>query len=256
MFLKTRRIRGEMKVRLADSYARLGKLDDAEKLYREALAERESVLKMATRPTSVTALLQTDVGQSRMYLGDLLLMFRKDKVAAAREYADCLEIFAGQLKDDPDNLDLRQRLAATHYRIGLSAADPKRARKAFADCLQIREELAKIDPKDTQSGVELALALARAGKDAEAERAVAALLKQAATDRQVLFQVACALSVLASVTTNPETAKRSRDQAFEVLRDLIQDGWKDRGGLETDPDFDPIRGDARFKELLKSLDPR
>jgi hypothetical protein len=113
--------------------------------------------------------------------------------------------------------------------------------------------LAKIDPKDTQSGVELALSFARAGKDADAERLAASLLKQAARDRQVLFQVACALSVVSGVTADKETATRCRDQAFQVLRDAIAAGWKDPGGLEADPDFDAIREDPRFKELLKAL---
>jgi len=125
--------------------------------------------------------------------------------------------------------------------------------EAHAEALRMRQELAKIDPKDMQSGVEVALSLARAGQDAEAERVVESLLKQAAGDRQVLFQVACALSVVSGTTSDKETASRCRDQAFRVLRDLVKAGWKDRAGLETDPDFDAIRADPRFKELLEGL---
>ena len=81
----------------------------------------------------------------------------------------------------------------------------------------------------------------------------AALLKQAGTDRQVLFQVACTYSVLAGNPADRRTAGRYRDEAFQVLRDVIIAGWRDPGGLDTDPDFDAIRDDQRFKELLKSL---
>jgi hypothetical protein len=82
---------------------------------------------------------------------------------------------------------------------------------------------------------------------------IASLLKQAATDRQVLFQVACALSVIAGTSADKQTAARCREQAVQALRDLIKSGWKDRGALEGDPDLDPLRDDPRFKELVNGL---
>jgi tRNA A-37 threonylcarbamoyl transferase component Bud32/tetratricopeptide (TPR) repeat protein len=257
-FLNTRRTRNEIQVRLADAKSKLGRLDEAEKHFRDALANRESLLKSvpgsSTPPMSaLVRQLKTDVGQSRMYLGDFLLMFRKDRVAAAAEYAAGLDVFSLLLKAEPDSLDLRERLGATYYRLGLAAIDPDKAREAYVESLKIREELAKIDPKDMQSGVQVALSLARAGKHADAERMAETLLKQAGKDRQVLFQVACTLSILSGTSADRETADRCRDHAFQVLRDLATAGWKERRALETDPDFDAIRQDPRFEELLKAL---
>jgi tetratricopeptide (TPR) repeat protein len=250
---KVRRARPEIKVRLADAQARLGRLDESEKLFRQALSEREALVQATPGPASTVLLLKTDVEQSRMYLGDFLLMFRKDKAAAAAEFEACRDAFTALLKEDPDSLDLRERLGATYYRLGMSAADPGKAREAYAECLKIRRELASIDPQDMLAGVEVALALARAGKLDEAEKAVGSLLKQAGKDRQVLLQVACTLSILSGATADKESAVRYRDQAFEALRDLVKAGWTDRGGLESDPDFDFIREDPRFKELLQAL---
>src|SRR5262249_8602497 len=158
------------KVRLADAYCRLGKLTEAEKLFRDSLADREAVMKTAPRQPAYVALLKADIGQGRMYLGDFHLFFRRDRAAAAAEYAACLDSFAALAKQEPDNLDFRQRLAASYYRVGVVAGDPEKAKQAHAECLKLREELAAIDRKDMQSGVELALVLARCGKDAEAEK--------------------------------------------------------------------------------------
>jgi tetratricopeptide (TPR) repeat protein len=252
-FLKIRRARPEIKVRLADARSRLGQLDQAERLYREALRDREALVKATPGPPAVRVLLQTDVGQGRMYLGNFLLMYRKDRAAATVEFLACLDLFSALRKEEPDSLDLRQRLGATHYRLGMAFTDPKRAKEAFADCLKVRKELAAIDPQDTLAGVELALALARAGETVEAEKVAGRLLGQAGTDRQVLFQVACTLSIASGVTADKEAAGRYRDRAFQVLRDLVKAGWTDRGGLESDPDFDFVRADPRFEELLRAL---
>jgi hypothetical protein len=135
----------------------------------------------------------------------------------------------------------------------MTAIDPAKAKDAFAECLQLRRELARIDPKDAQNGVEYALALARAGELAEAERVAQALLKQAGMDRQVLFQVACTYSVLSGSTADKAVADRYRNEAFQIINDLIVAGWKDPGGLDSDPDFDAIRNDPRFKELGKNF---
>jgi tetratricopeptide (TPR) repeat protein len=91
---RIRRARPEIKVRLADAHARLGRLDESEKLFRQALVEREALVQATPAPASTILLLKTDVGQSRMYLGDFLLMFRKDRAAAATDFAACRDSFS------------------------------------------------------------------------------------------------------------------------------------------------------------------
>jgi hypothetical protein len=95
------------------------------------------------------------------------------------------------------------------------------------------------------------VALARLGRAAEVMKVADALRKQAPEDRRVLFQTACGLAVAAG-GTGPD-ADRCRAQAFDVLNKLVEQGWKDRVALETDPDLDAVRGDKRFAELLKRI---
>ena len=76
-WLQTRRVRNEIRVRIADARSKLGRLDEAQKDYLGALADREELAGNAPRPASAAALLQPDVGQRDMYLGDFRLMMRQ-----------------------------------------------------------------------------------------------------------------------------------------------------------------------------------
>lgn len=260
-WLKTRRMVAENKVRLADAISRLKRPEQAQQHYLTALKDREEILNTMPPRGTNRVVIQTDVGQSRMYLGDFFLFVQRDPITADLHYRLALDIFDPMLKDDPDNIDLRQRTAATHYRLGVTAgrrpdvamlmgaaADlaPKAAH--FESSLKLREALAAIDATDTQSQVELLLSQARLGKIADARSTADRLLKQAPTDRQVLFQTACGLSIIGGGTD--ETAKHYRDEAFKVLTSLMDNGWKDPVALQTDPDFDAIRSDKRFAELF------
>ena len=162
-FLKTRRSRCEIWVRIGDAQWHLGKMDEAEAQFRKALAAREELQKLATRPESTVKLLKVDVGQSLMYLGDFFQEGRKDRTAAAAEYTRTLGVFDPLLKADPRNLDLMERVAATHFRLGITAPTPEKAREAYLESLKIREELAKIDSQDLHATIQLAEVLGKLG---------------------------------------------------------------------------------------------
>src|SRR5262249_34703541 len=145
--LPVRRIRAQIQVRLGDLSFRLGRPDEAEKHFRAALAERETLLKLTPKPPPIVAVLKADIALGHTDFGDFLLTGRKDRTAAAAEYATALDLLSGLLKDEPDNLELQRGVAAAQYRIGVTATDPDRRKAAFAACLRLRDGLAKIDPE-------------------------------------------------------------------------------------------------------------
>jgi serine/threonine protein kinase len=259
-WLKIRRMRNEIQVRLGDAESKLRNVEQAQKHYLQALADREAMFQAtpAIRANSSNAnLLKTDIGQSRMYLGDFYLMIRKDYKAADEQYRMSLQLFSEVLKAEPDSLDVLQRVAATHYRLGITAPRwpllPLLGNIGdvvhFPLCLAMRQDLARIDPKDTQGQVEVLLAYARLGRNADVEATAARLLEQAGADPQSLFQTVCGFSICAG--GRGEAANRCRDAAFKTMERLLASGWKDPVALETDPDLDAIRGDPRFVEMLK-----
>lgn len=206
---------------------------------------------------------QRDVAHARQGLGDFYLFDRKDAGGALAQYAPAYAVVAAAAQADPDDLHTKRELSALSYRMGFVAGQLADALPAagpglrlastsfFSACAQARTALAKADPRDTRGQIDVMIALGRLGRAAEVEKIAGDLLKQAGTNRRVLFQTACGLA-LASGGTGP-AADRCRARAFEVLGPLVERGWKDRVGLETDPDLEPVRTDKRFADLLARL---
>jgi serine/threonine-protein kinase len=237
-----------------DAELRLGYAAEAEKHYRASLQGREAVL--AQNPASPTVI--RDVALSRLALGDFALISAKDPAKAWDEYMKAAEALTKLWQATP-GFSARRDLSAAQYRLGVTAGrlpNPPGgaavAARHLDECLKHRLELAKIDPKDTQSQFEVMLIQGRVGQQAEAEKKALALLAQAGKDPRVLFQAACGLA-LASDGSDKATADRCRDKAVQVVGDLIKSGWKDKVTLETDPDLDSIRADARFTTLVAAM---
>jgi hypothetical protein len=126
----------------------------------------------------------------------------------------------------------------------------------FEQCLRLREPLAKADPGNAQAQFELMLAQARCGRHAEAA-AIAHKLEAGAPDAHLLFFVACGYALSGGAVrasgADPALARRYLDSAFAALTRGVQNGWKDLASLETDPDLEPLRGDARYPALVEQV---
>jgi len=246
--LRVRRERAAVQDWLGDARVKTGDPDAAEKCYRAALAEREELVRITNHPVAGPAV-RADAAQSRLTLGDFLLMVRDRRGDAAAEYATAHREFSDLLRLDPDSLPVRRALGHTFYRLGDVATDPKEAKAHFADSLKLRADIAKIDAKDTQAQFELLTALGRVGKAADAEKLADQLKALAPRDPRVLFQVACGLSVAAGGAAGAD-ADRLRGKALDALTALAAAGWKDRSALELDPDLAAVRIDPRFGAVL------
>ena len=46
---------------------------------------------------------------------------------------------------------------------------------------------------------------------------------------------------------------RLQDEALALLQEVFGRGWGHKSWIENDPDYDSLRDDPRFKELLANL---
>jgi TolB-like protein/Flp pilus assembly protein TadD len=118
----------------------------------------------------------------------------------------------------------------------------KEAQAALRRGLQVAERHLEMTPDDARALVLGASALMQFG---ERDRALDWARRAHAIDPEdsgVLYNVACAYA-LGGLT----------DEAIRVLDQAITNGFGHKEWLETDSDFDSVRGDPRFQALLKKL---
>lgn len=264
--LEVRRKRAYLQLRMADTIMRLGQPEEAIKHYSAALDEYRTLLKLTPKPPELVIALRSDIALTRLSIGDFMLMSRLDVVAAQEEYRSVFEDTLALYRSDPLSVEVQQRLAAVHYRLGHAGRIAARKQSGFAglasaaeaehhfqECLKLREGLAKIDSKDAYARIELMLALGRLGRAAEAEKLADQLLALSNPDLHVTFQNACGLAVAGGNASDPAVSKRCKDRAFDVLGDLANRQWKSPALLQLDPDLESLRDDGRFPILVQRL---
>ena len=259
--LAVQRERIEIRERIGNCLFKLGESAKAGAEYQAVLKDRKELAKQYPQ----FAVLNRDTALTRLTVGDFYMFDRKDSGRALAEYAPAYEEVAAQAKADPDDLLAKRELSALSYRMGVTIgrlADVMPAGPAlrvtsqafYLQCLAARSDLAKADRKDTRGQIDVMVVLGRLGRAVQVETIAKALLAQAGKDRRVLFQVACGLALAGGGTD--AAAERCKSEAFRVLTSLVEEGWKDRVALETDPDLDTVRGDERFTKLVKTIERR
>jgi hypothetical protein len=151
-------------------------------------------------------------------------------------------------------------VATARLRLGEGEAAGALYRRA----LSIRQQLAEAAPKNPDRRINLMIAQARCGLRREATQIAEELRQEAPKNPGFLFQIACcyALCVAGSSTADEQAAasrdKESRDfgkTALDALRLAVDAGYRDFSGIEHDPDLDPIRDRADFRQFLEGLKP-
>jgi tetratricopeptide (TPR) repeat protein len=189
--------------------------------------------------------------------GDVQL--RRGQAAEARKrYEKGGEVIEALAAADPENVPYQEFQALTYDRLARAL---RRLGDAQADgfvqhALRLHGRLAQTDPKDVAYRANLAVALARGGRAAEASKKAEELRGQAPENVLVLLQVARAHALCAGGSADDAAKTREAGQALAALTAAAGQGYGDAVAAETDPDLEALRGQVAFQDWLRDCKQR
>lgn len=239
----------------ADAGSRIGNEADVDDAASNAVSIVESLIKLYPLERNPPAYdFQADLGEAYLILGDAEVRLGKlDR--AGQFYEKSLKPIMVALNHDPDSRRYVELVVRANYRLGDAARhsqDP-RASRQFEVALGHSENLVSIDSVTLPYQVQLALCQARTGKNGDARAKAAALQPRVAKDPELQLQIAGCYAICAESATDAAEKKALIGKAIDVVRAAIADGYKDRVGLETNPDLAPLAGEPMFKEIVSQI---
>jgi serine/threonine protein kinase len=255
--------------RLAETQMQLGKIQvalqkdaEAEAAFRAAVAAYAVELK--ANPGDM--LLRLAAARAARELGDFLLMRNRPEEVGAF-YQQDLQAFRGLLRSG-EMLAVRQELGRVYYRTATLALRQKDARTAadhYQRCLALWQEVTEADP-GLMNRLAIGLVQARLGNHAAPAKLARAVLKSEPVNVNAGVEAVCVLALCADAVAAgralkdlpaPDAALRRQhlDAALDGLTLCIDRlGFKGVARLKTDPDFDPLREESRFQEIIQRLE--
>jgi serine/threonine protein kinase len=204
--------------------------------------------------------------------GDFELMYANDAARAHARYKEAVSVF-GPLTDPPEVNALRRELSLHQYKnaaAALKSGDRAAADKQFRASLELRQALYKTSPQNLLLKDELMLAQARCGLHFDAAviakefEEIADLQTVGLAKARFLKLAAFGLALCANAAIDnragppPLAAHQQRreylDRALTDLERAVSLGYSNVDELRRDPDFDPLRGEERFKALIEKLE--
>jgi len=102
---------------------------------------------------------------------------------------------------------------------------------------------------------DLASTLAHCGRPNDAARLAEALRKRAGNNPALLLRIAGCYARCAAVAASVESPGYI-DKALEALRAAVQKDFKDARLVKTDPELEPIHGQAGYQAILATIGER
>jgi serine/threonine-protein kinase len=174
---------------------------------------------------------------------------------AAASYLKLRENLMAVLNHDPEDMSRQPMVARTHERVAALALEqnkPEEAAKRFQEALKIWDELKRLEPTNMSWQAAHAVALARAGKFAEAAKAADEVSRRCPNAPELLLQTARSHAIRAAAVGDAEKDK-AVERALACLQQAVDAGWKDARLLESDPELASIRAHRDYAALLAKL---
>jgi serine/threonine protein kinase len=179
-------------------------------------------------------------------------------------YLRALDIYRKLVDKEPDDAGFKADLGRSYYDVATVAwlqKNKETATKNYQEACKLRQALADLDREDISARKELMIALARCGQDTEAAKLADSVLKGIGSDPSSLVEVAgCYALCYQALGDNPSASaekQKRRDTYLEAslkaLQRAVDNGFRDRIGLTTEPDLIPIHGQLEYEKIVKEL---
>lgn len=233
---------------LAKANLRLGSEVDA----RESLNKSLRLWEDQVKADDTNAHAKQELGRALAAHGDLEMELGHTP-AAVTNYQRALALFEKLVQKDPTNAELRWYVANVRYVLGTArrSLDHAAARADYEACLKTRRELLKDDPKNPQRKIELMLVLARLGQHPEATALATEIRSFAPRHPGMLYACACAYALSLPALKEPAQRRVYLEKAASALEQAIRNGYRDRRGMEADPDLEPFRSFPAYRQVVE-----
>jgi serine/threonine protein kinase/Flp pilus assembly protein TadD len=150
--------------------------------------------------------------------------------------AEALELHKRAAVLNPDFYTAYSDIRMCYEKLGLK----EKAKEAVTKALEFYPGYLDIHPDDARAHLFYAMDLVQAEKIDEAKKEAAKALELNPNDSLMQYNAACFYSAMGE-----------KQHAIETLKKAIVSGWQAYQWLKSDPDFDNIRNEPEFIELMK-----
>lgn len=190
-----------------------------------------------------------DVALVCQYYGDAYLR-RGERDTAKKLFELHLADAERSLEHQPRSLWAKFVLANAYQRLGAMAdvAGSETSVARLAKSLEFWENLVQNQVGNRSYHLALAVVLARVGKTKEAIAKADLLLKLLPKNPEVLIQAARCY-VLCGVH-DPAEKRKLNEKAVQLLRQAVEQGYRNTARLEREADWQPLSADTAFRKLI------
>ena len=197
---------------------------------------------------SFALMIAGDLARQRGHIDEALELY-EESVRITREF----------YQDDSSLEDRRNRHQISLSRLAglLRSRDLNRARNLYAEAQQVAQEMVRADSESIVQHMALALVSPFSDSpDSAVEQAEDILKRNVPGDAEMSIDLARVWSASAeserlSPAPDFEKIERWKQEALKRIEDAVAFGYRDRAYLAGEPDFDAIKLDGKFQELLR-----
>jgi len=222
---------------------------------REAYAAAEAGYREMLKANPLDAYARVELSRTELALGDMELSLG-DVTSSLAHYKGAESAFENLIAKDNENPELKWYKANAQYAVGRAftlAGQHNEAKVYFSQCLTTYNALLLSDPANVQRKIEVMLADAQLGHEAETVGYARAVEQYAPRHPGKLLTVAFAYGILASASTAGPVRDHYADEAIRILRIALLNGFRDPWTLQHSPELQTVRESDGLADLYEGL---